>query len=145
MNISLRPALESDIDFLIDLRDATMRDYLEQMDMPVSYEDYLARIEYKFDCAQIVTLDEVPIGLFKAEHQAESKLWNIIQIQVHPAYQNSKIGSYLLKSVIDNARSAQGKVGLSVLKSNPAYQLYQRLGFEKVSEDQYEYQLELCA
>lgn len=145
MNISLRSALESDIDFLVDLRDATMRDYLEQVGMPISLDDYLDRIQYKFDCAQIITLDQVPIGLFKAEFQAQQNLWNLIQIQIHPGYQNANIGSRLLKNLIESAQVTQSRVSLSVLKTNPAYQLYQRLGFKKISESDYEYNLELQA
>lgn len=145
MNISLRPALESDIDFLINLRDATMRDYLEQVGMPTNLDDYINRIQYKFDCAQIVTLDHVPVGLFKAEYQAEQNLWYLIQIQIHPGYQNASIGSDLMKNLLDTAHSTQSRVGLSVIKTNPAYQWYQRFGFKTVSETEYEYHLELTS
>ena len=145
MNISLRPALESDIDFLVDLRNATMRDYLEQVGMPISLDDYLNRIQFKFECAQIITLDQVPIGLFKAEYQADQNLWYLIQIQIHPGYQNASIGSTLVKNLIEKAQASQSRVGLSVIKTNPAYQLYQRLGFKKISETEYEYNLELKA
>ncbi|WP_159737592.1 GNAT family N-acetyltransferase [Vibrio atypicus] len=145
MNIALRQAVESDIDFLVELRNSTMRDYLEEIGMPISLEDYLDRIQYRFDCAQIVTLDDVPIGLFKAEFQPENNLWYLIQIQIHPGYQNAKIGTHLIHSLIEKAKQSSASVGLSVIKTNPAYKLYQSLGFEKIGENQYEYELELKA
>jgi len=145
MNIALRQAVESDIDFLVELRNSTMRDYLEEIGMPISLEDYLDRIHYRFDCAQIVTLDDVPIGLFKAEFQPENNLWYLIQIQIHPGYQNAKIGTHLIHSLIEKAKLSSANVGLSVIKTNPAYKLYQSLGFEKIGENQYEYELELKA
>jgi len=145
MNIALRQAVESDIDFLVELRNSTMRDYLEEIGMPISLEDYLDRIHYRFDCAQIVTLDDVPIGLFKAEFQPENNLWYLIQIQIHPGYQNAKIGTHLIHSLIEKAKQSSANVGLSVIKTNPAYKLYQSLGFEKIGENQYEYELELKA
>ncbi|NVD07700.1 GNAT family N-acetyltransferase [Vibrio sp. JPW-9-11-11] len=142
MEISLRPAVESDIDFLVALRDATMREYLEQVGMPTTLEDYLNRIEYKFDCAEIVLLDHLPVGLFKAEYQPEKRCWYLIQIQIHPGYQNLKIGTQLIERLIARTEQQGTTLALSVIKTNPAYHLYQKLGFSKVAENQSEYLLE---
>ncbi|MDN3685277.1 N-acetyltransferase [Vibrio sinaloensis] len=94
-----------------------MRDYLEQVGMPISLDDYLDRIQYKFDCAQIITLDQVPIGLFKAEFQAQQNLWNLIQIQIHPGYQKREHWQSLTeKNLIESAQVTQSRVSLSVVK-----------------------------
>lgn len=143
MKLTLRKALPSDLDFLINLRHATMRDYLEDAGMPTTYEAYVDRIQYKFDCAQIINLDDTPIGLFKTEYQKEQNLWYLIQIQIHPGYQNLQVGSQLIYSLIEKAKITNAVVGLSVIKTNPAYKLYQRLGFEKVGENKFEHELEL--
>lgn len=142
MNLSLRKAVESDLDFLINLRHATMRDHLEKAGMPTTYEAYVDRIQYKFECANIIILDDIPVGLFKAEYQPENNVWYLVQIQIHPGYQNASLGSQLIRSLIGKAQQTNAVVGLSVIKTNPAYKLYQRLGFEKVGENKFEYELE---
>lgn len=141
MNITLRPALESDLAFLIALRTNTMQQYLKQAGMPTDKEDFIQRIRYKFECANIVLVDEQPAGLFKAEYIESENMWYLIQIQIHPDFQNQKIGSYLIGRLIDKANLSHANVGLSVIKQNPAYALYTRLGFTKVGENAFEYEL----
>ena len=141
MDISLRKALESDINFLIDLRDITMRTHLEKVGMPVTRDEYIKRISYEFDAAQIVELDGLPVGLFKVVYYQDISQWYIIQIQIHPGYQNLNIGSNLIRSITDKALNMDASVGLSVIKTNPALKLYLRLGFEQVSESEHEFNL----
>jgi len=143
MDISLRKAVASDLDFLIELRNNTMRGYLKEAGIPTSLDAYLSRVQFKFEHAQIIILDGLPIGLFKAEYQEDNNRWDLIQIQVHPAYQNLKIGSVLIRALIQKARASRSCVALKVIKTNPAYRLYQRLGFERVAENNVEYELEL--
>jgi ribosomal protein S18 acetylase RimI-like enzyme len=45
--------------------------------------------------------------------------------------------------LIQQAQKSNLKVGLSVIKTNPALRLYKRLGFAIVDEKQHEYELEL--
>lgn len=141
MDISLRKALESDINFLIDLRDITMRPHLEQVGMPTTRDEYIKRISYEFDAAQVIELDGLPVGLFKVVYYEDINQWYIIQIQIHPGYQNLKIGSDLIRSITDKALHMGASVGLSVIKTNPALKLYLRLGFEQVSESEHEFNL----
>ncbi|SHO56761.1 GNAT family N-acetyltransferase [Vibrio quintilis] len=143
MDITLRKAQTSDIDFLILLRDATMRPYLEDVGMPTTREDYIKRIEYEFDHARIIECDGTAAGLFKAAFIHELNQWYIFQIQVHPQYQNQTIGRQLIQSLIDQARLSGADVGLSVIKTNPAQKLYVSLGFECISETNEEYNMML--
>jgi GNAT superfamily N-acetyltransferase len=48
---------------------------------------------------------------------------------VLPSYQNQGIGSHLLRCVVDNAKSAQVPLRLTVLEVNPARRFYERHGF----------------
>lgn len=141
MNISLRPANEADLMFLISLREQTMQRYLAEAGMPTDRADFIQRIRYKFECAQIVQLNNQPAGLFKAEFIEPENRWYLIQIQIDPQFQNLKIGSFLINQLIEKANKTHAIVGLSVIKSNPALALYTRLGFEKVAENEFEYEL----
>jgi ribosomal protein S18 acetylase RimI-like enzyme len=57
-----------------------------------------------------------------------------------PEFQGRGYGSQVVDDVV--SRSSGKVVSLSVLKANPAYKLYLRLGFSLVGEDEYEYHLQ---
>ena len=78
------------------------------------------------------------VGTLKFEDKgAEVEL---LQIQIHPDYQNRGFGRRVIEHVLDNFRSKT--VALKVLKDNPALNLYVRLGFVIVGEDEYEHQMQ---
>lgn len=138
--LTYRQATEQDLDFLLQLREQTMIAYLEQAGIAIDRATHLSRIKYQFENAQIVEWQHQRIGLLKTQtnHQAIE----IIQIQIAPAYQGKGLGKQVLQSVIAQGKSQQLKISLSVLKQNPAFHLYQRLGFVLVSEDEKSYYLE---
>ncbi|MGF1713243.1 GNAT family N-acetyltransferase [Vibrio kagoshimensis] len=145
MDISLRIANEADIPFLVSLRDQTMRKYLEMVGMPTTSEEYEKRIRYEFVNAQIVQLKGKSIGLFKATYTEELNYWYLVQIQISPEYQGLKIGSKLITDLIGKAGLTNSKVGLSVIKTNPAKQLYSQLGFKVVESSGVEHLMEVQA
>ncbi len=139
MEYSLRQALDSDIDFLLNLRDITMGKYLKDCGMPITKDAYLSRILYEFEHAKIIEVAGSSAGLFKAKFNEDSNEWYLAQIQIHPNYQNQKVASSLISMLIDKASATDSTVGLSVVKTNPAKHLYSRLGFETVGENEFEY------
>ena len=92
MDVILRQATPDDVPFLLELREITMGEYLRNIGMPTSQEDYLRRIQYKYDCAEIITVNNQPIGLYKVEYQPNEALWYLIQIQITPRYQGQGNG-----------------------------------------------------
>ncbi|MGL6259720.1 GNAT family N-acetyltransferase [Vibrio sp. WXL210] len=143
MAIKLRPAKESDVDFLIGLRNQTMTGYLQDVGMPTSKEAFEERVRHAFEHAQIVEDDGLPIGLFKVEFTPENNHWFLVQIQIDPRYQGRNIGRYLIENLIETAQVTKATVGLGVIKTNPAQRLYTRLGFKVVGESQQEYLMQL--
>ncbi|EGR1275243.1 histone acetyltransferase [Vibrio parahaemolyticus] len=139
MEYSLRQAVDSDIDFLLNLRDITMGKYLKDCGMPRTKDAYLSRVLYEFEHAKIIEVEGSSAGLFKAKFNEGSNEWYLVQIQIHPNYQNQKIASSLISRLIDKANLTGSSVGLSVLKTNPAKHLYSRLGFVPVGENELEY------
>lgn len=116
MDFSLRKAGTDDIEFLVSLRDITMKEHLSAMAMPTTREAYLERVMNNFADAQIVEVEGQRAGLFKSTYLADRNLWYVVQIQIHPDYQNGHIGRRLLNQLIDKARKQGASVGLSVLK-----------------------------
>lgn len=139
MEYSLRKAVETDVDFLLELRETTMGQYLREVGMPTGREAYLERVLYAFDQAQIIVINDAPAGLFKAQFNPEINEWYLVQIQLHPDYQSKGIANRLISNLISKADATGSTVGLSVVKTNPAQRLYSRLGFERVGETDFEY------
>ena len=141
MKIELRPATPADSDFLVELRAQTMGPHIAAMGLPTSKEDYLERVNYRFDCAQIIMVDNHPAGLFKTCFLADKNQWFLVQVQVHPDFQNRKIGYTLVSQLLEQATQDHADVYLTVFKSNPAQRLYRRLGFEQVGETEHEFEM----
>ncbi|EGJ11052.1 MULTISPECIES: GNAT family N-acetyltransferase [Rubrivivax] len=92
----------------------------------------LASLRTQLAGAAVVLLDGQPVGLLRV-HRG-SRDWAIQQVQLLPAYRRAGIGSRLIAEVLAEARDQGARVSLSVLKSNPARSLYERLGFTVTAE-----------
>ncbi|RCJ16058.1 GCN5 family acetyltransferase [Nostoc sp. ATCC 43529] len=55
-----------------------------------------------------------------------------LAIAILPEYRNQGIGTQLLKHLLAAAKTSYPSVSLSIRATNPAFALYQRLGFEVV-------------
>lgn len=143
MHLDRRPATEADIPFLLSLRRETMEGHLAASGASITDESHLARLMHHYDCSEVLISDGNPVGLLKVRRLPYE--WEIVQIQLSPHLQGRGIGRSLLESVLTDAAVAGADVKLSVLKANPAKQLYERLGFEVVGEDAHEYYMRRAA
>lgn len=141
MNLQYRKATENDINFLFDLRTKTMTEHYVSSHLPTDKESTLQRILYHFEKANIITLNNEPIGLLKI-NRAENHI-EVLQIQIDPKLQGKGIGKSILKEIIEEASATKRPVRLSVLKTNKAQTLYVILGFKIIAEDQHSYMMEL--
>lgn len=131
--LSLRPALADDEAFLFELRKATMTEHLARVGEPADDAEHRARLLHRYDTARVICIDGAPAGLLKA-HRTDTE-WVVVQLQITPALQGRGIGERALRTVLRAAQADALPVTLKVLKGNPAKRLYDRLGFEIVSED----------
>jgi len=134
--LTLRPATEDDLPFLLALRKATMTEHLRRAGARDDDEHHLARIRHRFEDAHIVWADGRPAGLFKASREAAD--WRVVQIQIAPAFQGQGLGRRLLSALLEQADARGASVTLSVLQGNPARRLYESLGFTPVEEKEQE-------
>lgn len=96
-------------------------------------EEDMRRISVRFDCAQVILLDNQPVGLLKVSRDDGD--WDLRQIQIAPSLQGQGLGTRLIQSVITEAQHADASLKLKVLRTNPAHRLHARLGFSVFAEN----------
>jgi GNAT superfamily N-acetyltransferase len=121
-NVSRRAATSDDAAFALHLTEACMRDYAEPT---WGSWDGRADLDLAFD--QVIQLAGRDIGLIGVDRRSDC--WFLDKLYLLPAYQNRRIGSYLLQRLIDDAKAAQVVLRLTVLEVNPARRFYERHGF----------------
>lgn len=136
---TLIKATEEDFPFLVALRLKTMDVHMKNHGLRLSVTDHEQRVRFQYQHFNIVKVGDVVIGAVKFEHLTHATY--VHQIQVKPEYQRSGHGRGILNQVI--AQSPCDRVELKVLRKNPAYRLYQSMGFVVVSEEGVEYAMRL--
>jgi ribosomal protein S18 acetylase RimI-like enzyme len=139
--VTLRPATDADLPFLLALRRETMTAHQLASGAEASERERLERVRYRFDCAQIIERDAQPVGTFKVTR--EELDWHLVQIQLAPSLQGQGIGAALIRQLIVEVRAAGASLRLNVLHANPARQLYERLGFRVTSSGEHDYEMHL--
>ena len=139
MKFNFIQATASDRDYLLNLRKLTMVAHQHKAGLFLSEQDQQNRVDDNYACSHLVVYQEETIGTLKYKQSASEV--EIMQMQVHPDYQNQGFGKAILQQIIQSAHGK--KVLLTVLKDNPALQLYLRLGFKVVGEDKHEYHMQL--
>ncbi len=138
---TLRPATERDFDFLYDLHEVTMRDYVAAT---WGWEDAVQREmfarSYGDKPRSIVIVDGVDSGVVCILRRADDVYLELVEL--HPRVQRRGIGAAIVRSVIAEAQAARLPAGLRVLTVNVgARRLYQRLGFAVVVETETHYDM----
>lgn len=141
--LSLRPAAEADIPFLVELRRQTMSRHQLASGVAPSEEERMRRVLAHFDCARVILQADKPVGLLKVRREGQA--WELIQFQLLPSLQGKGVGTKLLQSLVQEAREAGAGLKLNVLKANPARRLYERIGFVVVGEKANAYEMALGA
>lgn len=138
--LTYMPAVESDMGYLLWLREQTMTPYLALAGIPTDEQTHLDRIRYRWQNAQIISWQGTKVGLLKCMQDGEAI--EVVQLQIAPDFQGKGIGKKVLEMVLAQACQHNKKVMLSVLKQNPALRLYERLGFEVTHQDDESYYLQ---
>lgn len=136
-SLTLRPATEADLDFLLALRKETMGPHTRTAGLPDDDAAHLERLRLHWAHAQVILLDGQPAGLFKVFREPDH--WYVQQVQVAPAWQGYGVGAKVMGTLLEQADREGLPVRLSVLHANPARRLYERLGFRIVGTKGPEY------
>lgn len=131
-------ATESDKVYLLELRKKTMLKNLEKAGQLLTEEEHLDRLNYKFEYSHLIFHKKELIGVLK--YSCTCSEVEIIQMQIDPKYQNMGYGSGIVQQLLNNEKGKTVK--LAVLKKSRAVEFYMRLGFQRIGEDDYEYQMQ---
>lgn len=89
----------------------------------------------------IVELNNECVGMIQL-HEFPDRL-EVGEIQIQTSHRNQGIGSRLLQDVLARAHAQRKKVSLSTgLKNHRAVRLYERLGFQHVSQSETHFHME---
>jgi ribosomal protein S18 acetylase RimI-like enzyme len=130
MQIELRQIETSDFDFLWQLHNAALKEYVTKTwgwDENWQRESFIKT--FNPSEGKIIVIDGRDAGyLWVIEKENEVLL---ASIRLLPKHQNHGIGSKIIRDLLDKSEKP---VRLQVLKVNPARHLYERLGFEICEE-----------
>ena len=129
-DVTLRPALDSDFEFLWQLHQATMQDYVDKTwgwDDTFQRQRFGETFQAGLDGLDIIEAAGDPIGCLRVVREPER--WFLAAIEIAPSCQRKGVGSAIITGLCRGADAVGLPVDLRVLKVNPAIDLYQRLGF----------------
>lgn len=82
----------------------------------------------------MIVVDKQCVGKLLIEELADYH--HLIDISILPTYQRKGIASSIIAELLQKAREGNKAVILRVFHTNPARRLYERLGFQVVSENE---------
>lgn len=139
---TLEPIGEDDFEFRYRVYEATIKPYLDAM---TDWDDDQHRAMIRSNLAGSTThfaivVDGLRAGIVRiVEHEDAIALE---QIEVLPEFQGKGIGTALVDSLIERSRLTGKRIDLSVFVTNVgARRLYERLGFQVVSESERDIQM----
>ena len=140
--ITLRPATPEDVEFAYRVSRETMRGHALATFGTWNQEEVRQRCSKNIadGFTRIIELDDVQIGIYVVERAPDHV--QLLQIFILADYQRRGIGSHLIENLLAEARAASLPLRLRVLRVNPAFDLYRRLGFNVVQETPERYFME---
>lgn len=141
MNLSLRSATIDDADFLYSLHRATMKMYVIQTwgQWDEVWQSLYFHRHFNPATCQIIAFQGQDIGVISVERRPIEMF--LSNIELLPPYQGQGIGTYLVRTLVEEAWQKDVPLSLQVLKVNPARKLYERLGFSIIDETATHYRM----
>ena len=137
----LREVTEQDYDFIYQLKKDAYIKYVEmnfgEWKEEVQKALFKAFMEKFKEGMYIITFQGKDIGFYNACEN--DYMYEIGNICIVPEYQNRGIGTAILQNVL--AEHTDKEIHLQYFKQNPVGRLYERLGFERIGETPYHYQM----
>jgi ribosomal protein S18 acetylase RimI-like enzyme len=142
--ITLRPVSGHDESFLFHVFRYLHEPSFASLQIPAEQKTGLLQMQFNAQqsqyCAQypdadfdIVLRDGEPVGYMYALRGPDAYV--LIDISLLPEQRNKGVGARLVSALIKEAQSSNEPLEAHVLRDNPAWRLWQRLGFEQVGDD----------
>lgn len=150
MQITLRNSDLTDGEFLFTVYVSTRADEMALVNWGETQKESFLRMQfhaqrqqyqltYPNAINQIIEFNGVPAGRLIVDRSADETI--LVDISLLPNFRNLGLGTALLRSL----QAEGGKIILHVIRSNPAVNLYQRLGFIFVGEEAFYSKMEWSA
>jgi ribosomal protein S18 acetylase RimI-like enzyme len=141
---NLRPSTFDDEQFLYRLYASTREDELAVVPWSESEKETFLTTQFnaqhtfyhqQFNEAEflIIEQDNEPIGRLYLDRRDDEI--RIVDIALLPSHRNRGIGTKYLESILEEGQGAGLPVRIHVERNNTALRLYERLGFQKVTEN----------
>jgi ribosomal protein S18 acetylase RimI-like enzyme len=142
--ISLRPASRDDEDFSWKVYASTRADEVAAWGWTPQQQEAFLRMQFRArrlsysasypDAEESILVDgEASIGIMIVS-RAPSEL-RLVDIALLPEFRGRGFGAQVLSGLVRQAEAAELPLRLSVANGNPAFRLYQRLGFVSIGGD----------
>src|SRR5262249_43580664 len=102
-----------------------------------SYRDQFPKADY-----QVISRAGADLGRLIVNRTTDYEDIRLIDIALLPEHRNAGIGTALIKDLLDEATRTERPLRLHVETYNPAYHLYERLGFKKIADEGVYWQME---
>ena len=143
LSIALRPAQASDEGFLYEVYASTRVEELAPVPWTEDEKEAFLRQQfhaqhshyqqhYPNAAYEIILIENQPAGRLYVDRSEAGML--IIDIALLPNQRRRGVGSQLLRELLEEAARDRKPVSLHVEHYNPAYHLYERLGFCKIGD-----------
>jgi GNAT superfamily N-acetyltransferase len=130
---SFRSARPQDFDYCARLYFAGMNKTIRELNINMAAHTAGFRQQWKPTQVRIITLDGDDIGWLQTTTLGDTLF--VAQLFVDAPLQRQGVGTEVMRHIISEAAGAGLAVTLGVVKTNPALQLYERLGFQITHED----------
>ena len=149
VDFALRPATDGDLDFLFELHEASLREYVEATWGVWDEEDQRGRYLTTFRDAgysRVIVVDGEDAGVLRRQPDTaefarefglgEGERSNFIELlEIAPAFRGRGLGTAIIWDLQGEAAAASRPLTLTVLRVNPrAKALFERLAFRVTSE-----------
>jgi ribosomal protein S18 acetylase RimI-like enzyme len=84
----------------------------------------------------LILLDEKGVAVGRLLVDRQTACWRIVDIAVRAAHRGRGLGTLALRESQRQAAAAGATLALQVMRFNPAFRLYERLGFHTVMENE---------
>ena len=154
MRLILRSVAPSDDAFLFRLYASTRKEELDAwgwddeqrkafLEMQFRAQHMSYRAQFPNADHQIILKDDQPIGRIMVTRTDDE--FRLVDIALLWESRGSGIGTQLVRALVEEASRAGKPLRLTVLRTNPAARLYERLGFTVVGDNGLYFQMEIAA
>lgn len=140
--LAFRPATEADRDWLWAVKCAGLRPYVEQTFGAWNESVQRERFDASFAAEeiQVIAHDGREVG-YTAVRVVPDTL-HLLNVMIAAEFQGRGLGTEILRRLQAEATATRRPIQLQVLKVNPAYRLYRRLGFTLTEETPTHYRMQ---